>query len=92
MRASRLLGQGGRLELRGRLPEARVALLRSLSLVDGEAGILDGAASSVRLTALRAVTRIASDMKDTQLVADLPAPVRGEDRCRVHDGTFMTPV
>jgi hypothetical protein len=67
MGASRLLGQARSLELRGRLPEARVAVLQCLSEVDGGApGVLDALASSVRLTALLRLARIASELKDAQ--------------------------
>jgi len=65
IRGSRLFGQAERLERRGRLPEARVALLDALTLVEGVRGeITSPAAFSTRLFAYLAMARIASEMKD----------------------------
>lgn len=66
MRGARLFGRAGRLELRGRLPEARVALLNALALVEGIQGeaFYSPAAFSTRLLAYLAMARVASEMKD----------------------------
>jgi hypothetical protein len=65
LRGSRLFGQAKRLERRGRLPEARVALLDALTLVEGvRCEIISPAAFSTRLFASLAMARIASEMKD----------------------------
>jgi hypothetical protein len=65
LRGSRLFGQGERLERRGRLPGARVALLDALTLVEGIRGeVISPAAFSTRLFAYLAMARIVSEIMD----------------------------
>jgi len=61
MKGSGLLGKAGKLERRGRLPEARVALLEALETLEGTQGEV---ASSVRLPVVTGLARIAATMKD----------------------------
>lgn len=64
-KGSGLLGRAEKLELRGHLPEARVALLEALDLVESIQGdMLKAMASSVRLSVITALARIAATMKD----------------------------